>query len=86
MCEEFFERKKRRHPIWKSEAEYKAFFLQLTGKGALLENFEKAMEATAKYLTKVMFIKNTENADINSIPRIWTVKFLCILKFSLAVN
>lgn len=52
LCEEFFERRKRRHPIWKSEAEYKAFFLRLTGEGELLAKFEKAMESTAKYLTK----------------------------------
>jgi len=52
LSEEFFERKKRRHPIWKSEAEYKAFFLQITGRGGLLTDFEKAMEITAKYLVK----------------------------------
>ena len=25
LCEEFFGRRIRRHPVWKSEAEYKAF-------------------------------------------------------------
>lgn len=49
---EFFERKFRRHPVWKSEAEYKAFLLGLTSGGDLLNNFEKAMEATALYLVK----------------------------------
>ena len=50
--EEFFERKNRRHAIWKSEAEYKAFVLDFAGGGQLLNRFEVAMEATAKYLVK----------------------------------
>lgn len=49
---EYFERNKRRHPIWKSESEYKAFFLQFTGEGELLSKVESAMESTAKYLAK----------------------------------
>ncbi|MFL0194427.1 HD domain-containing protein [Clostridium sp. WILCCON 0269] len=52
LSEEYFERKNRRHPIWKSEAEYKAFFLGFTKGGELLIEFEKAMEATANYLIK----------------------------------
>lgn len=52
LSEEYFERKNRKHPVWKSEAEYKAFFLDFTKGGQLLDNFEKAMEATAKYLIK----------------------------------
>lgn len=52
LSEEYFERRNRRHAIWKSEAEYKAFVLGLTGAGQLLENFENAMENTAKYLVK----------------------------------
>lgn len=52
FCEEFFERQSRRHPIWKSEAEYNAFFLGTVGSGDLVENFEKAMKATALYLSK----------------------------------
>lgn len=49
---EFFERRERRHPVWKSEAEYKVFLLDLARGGSLLEEFEKAMSATAKYLVK----------------------------------
>ena len=49
---EFFERRERRHPVWKSEAEYKVFLLDLAKGGSLLEEFEKAMSATAKYLVK----------------------------------
>lgn len=52
MGEEYFERKNRRHPIWKSEAEYKAFFIgEVTG-GRALEAFENAMDDTAQYLLK----------------------------------
>ena len=50
LCEEFFERRMRRHPVWKSEAEYKAFVLDLASGGSLLEKFEQAMSVTAKYL------------------------------------
>ena len=42
----------RRHPVWKSEAEYKAFVLDLASGGSLLEKFEQAMSVTAKYLIK----------------------------------
>lgn len=52
LSEEYFERKNRRHAIWKSEAEYKAFFLDFAGIGQLLTRFEKAMENTAMYLIK----------------------------------
>lgn len=52
LSEEYFERKNRRHAIWKSEAEYKAFFLGFSGTGQLLDHFENAMEKTAKYLVK----------------------------------
>lgn len=52
LCEEFFERRIRRHPVWKSEAEYKAFVLDMASGGSLLEEFERAMSVTAKYLIK----------------------------------
>ena len=52
LSEEFFERRIRRHPVWKSEAEYKAFVLDLASGGRLLEKFEQAMSVTAKYLIK----------------------------------
>ena len=48
---EFFERTKRRHPVWKSEAEYEALFSGVIGQTSR-EKFEEAMEATAKYLEK----------------------------------
>ncbi len=52
LCEEFFERRIRRHPVWKSETEYKAFVLDMASGGSLLEKFEQAMSVTAKYLIK----------------------------------
>lgn len=52
MSEEYFERRLRRHPIWKSEAEYTAFFLEEIGGGRALESFENAMDSTASYLMK----------------------------------
>ena len=42
----------RKAPVWKSEAEYKAFVLDLASGGSLLEKFEQAMSVTAKYLIK----------------------------------
>ena len=52
LSKEFFERRERRHPVWKSEAEYKAFILELATGGRLLDNFVEAMSVTAKYLVK----------------------------------
>lgn len=50
LTEEYLDRRHRRHPVWKSEAEYKALFLGMASGGTLLTEFESAMEATAKYL------------------------------------
>jgi len=36
---EFFERKNRRHPVWKSEAEYKAYISQMSSGGKFKEEF-----------------------------------------------
>jgi len=60
LSKEFFERKTRRHPVWKSEAEYKAIVLDIATGGWLLDGFEKAMEDTIKYLEK-----NTDSWVIN---------------------
>jgi len=67
LCEEFFERKKRRHPVWKSEAEYKAFVLDLASGGSLLEKFEQAISVTAKYLTKSTDSWVIDDALINKL-------------------
>lgn len=50
LSAEYFRRIDRRHPVWKSEAEYKTFFLGMTKGGEILTEFEIAMAATAKYL------------------------------------
>ncbi len=55
LGKELFERRERKHPVWKSEAEYKAFLLGLVKGGELLQELESAMSVTAKYL-----VKNTE--------------------------
>lgn len=47
---EYFQRSKRRHPIWKSEAEYEALISQVLGGNNSMEAFEHAMTATASYL------------------------------------
>lgn len=53
LSEEYFERNCRRHPIWKSEAEYEAFISRaMGGQNDSMEAFEQAMTATASYLTK----------------------------------
>lgn len=60
LVREYFDRKKRRHPLWKSEAEYKAFFLGASSGGSIIDSLEASMKATAEYLSK-----NTDNWVIN---------------------
>lgn len=50
LSAEYFRRIDRRHPVWKSEAEYKTVFLGKATGGQILTDFESAMSATAKYL------------------------------------
>ena len=52
LSQEYFERRQRRHPVWKSEAEYKVFLLNLAKGGTLLDEFEKAISVTANYLVR----------------------------------
>lgn len=65
LSNEFFERKNRRHPVWKSEAEYNTFFLGKLGSGEILEKLESAIEATVKYLTtnNSLWVINDEVID-----------------------
>ena len=60
LINEYFDRRVRRHPIWKSESEYKAFFLDISSGGDAIDNLEKSMKETAEYLSK-----NTDNWVIN---------------------
>lgn len=49
---EYFQRCDRRHPIWKSEAEYEALFSgAMGGKNDSINEFEHAMNAAASYLS-----------------------------------
>jgi len=60
LIKEYFDRKLRRHPLWKSEAEYKAIILKKISAGDILNNLRASLKATAEYLSK-----NTENWVIN---------------------
>lgn len=60
LIKEYFDRKLRRHPVWKSEAEYKALFLTKLSAGDILTNLVESLKVTAEYLSK-----NTENWVIN---------------------
>lgn len=51
LYNEFFSRNIRRHPLWKSESEYKAY-LSLQYGGQALEKLEKAIDETETYLRK----------------------------------
>jgi hypothetical protein len=52
ISREFFHRSNRRHPIWKSEAEYEALFSgAMGGRNDSMEAFEHAMNAAASYLS-----------------------------------
>ena len=50
LMSEFFDRRLRRHPIWKSEAEYNDICSGYVTDGKLKETFEVAMDNTVKYL------------------------------------
>lgn len=69
MSREFFERRVRRHPVWKSEAEYKAFILDMTRGGTLLREFEEAMSVTALYLSKSTDSWVIDNALIEKLQK-----------------
>lgn len=48
---EYFNRNARRHPIWKSEPEYKAFVSSAVGKGEILDKIKESLENMVNYLT-----------------------------------
>lgn len=48
--DKFMDRNLRRHPLWKTEAEYKAFFLIEMRNSPCGKNFESAMNSLAKYM------------------------------------
>ena len=60
LCIEYFSRNKRRHPLWKSEAEYKAYLPLHFGDGKVFEDLISALSETEKYMRK-----NSESWIIN---------------------
>ena len=52
LSNEFFARNTRRHPLWKSEAEYKAYLVQRYGKGQVFDKLKRAFDETENYLRK----------------------------------
>lgn len=52
LSNEFFARNTRRHPLWKSEAEYKAYLVQRYGKGQVFDKLKQAFDETENYLRK----------------------------------
>lgn len=52
LSKEYFARQNRRSTLWKTEAEYKAFFLDRINGGTVLDDLEKALANTEKYLRK----------------------------------
>lgn len=51
LTQEYFHRNLRRHPLWKSEAEYRSY-LRILSKGDILDSIETALKETEKYVRK----------------------------------
>lgn len=45
FSEEYFEREKRRHPVWKSEAEYKAYINRMSDGGEIKDSFSDCLQS-----------------------------------------
>lgn len=45
LSEEYFEREKRRHPVWKSEAEYKAYIDRMSDGGEIKDSFFDCLQS-----------------------------------------
>ena len=61
LCMEYFSRKQRRHPLWKSESEYKAYIpLRFGSNGSTQNNFIEALSETENYMRM-----NTDSWIIN---------------------
>lgn len=53
LCCEYFSRNRRRHPLWKSEAEYKSYLpLQFGENGKVFEKLTSALTETEKYIRR----------------------------------
>lgn len=59
--DEYFERKKRRHPIWKSESEYNAYFLYHAEEyKGVLDIIEEKVESIDKYMRHTSSVINND--------------------------
>lgn len=65
---EYFARRNRRHPLWKSEAEYKALFSLGYG-GAILTIFERNMEELLKAINYLGFQNVLNNEVLSAFTR-----------------
>jgi len=52
LCKEYFSRNERRRTFWKTEAEYKAFFLERISAGTMIDDIDDALNETEIYLRK----------------------------------
>lgn len=53
LCMEYFSRKNRRHPLWKSESEYKAYItLEFGSEGRIQDKFNETLSEIEKYMCK----------------------------------
>lgn len=53
LCMEYFSRKNRRHPLWKSESEYKAYItLEFGSEGKIQDKFNETLSEIEKYMRK----------------------------------
>ena len=66
ISKEFFERRKRRHPVWKSEAEYKAYIGSLSLEGRLKDEFLDCLKSFVGGNQKDMQMPITINTDLEA--------------------
>lgn len=67
-AKEYFRRKDRRHPLWKSEAEYKAIF-NVGYTDAIFEIVENGLEGLCKYLNFVCKSQEINEAALNACKK-----------------
>ena len=65
---EYFQRKDRRHPLWKSEAEYKAIF-NAVYTDEIFEIVENGLEGLCKYLNFVCKSQEVNEAALNACKK-----------------
>lgn len=70
FSKEYFERKARRHPIWKSEAEYKAFLCSYVGPDSqIYSKLENALKQTAIYLNRMSNLHAINDETIANLKK-----------------